>query len=226
VRIASGRGWQAAVVAALLIAASGASLLLAAEKDQEALDTLAALARRLRAEKVWTAAYRQEYIPVGMTRGDTDRGVVWLAWPDRALFATGEPARRFMGLEGRMVRLVDLEMETCEEHRLTDEEWERIPLVAVLDPAAALKRFRIILESAGHLVLVPRAPGGIARAEVVLGEGGMPAMVMVTDIQGTVNRLEFEGWAGAGAVPGGSWLPGPPPSVTCRSSDDRVDDPR
>ncbi len=225
-RSASGRRRLAAVVAGFLVAVSGGAPLPAAGNDQEALDTLAELGRRLRAEKVWTAAYRQEYVPVGMTRGDTDRGVVWLAWPDRALFATGEPARRFMGLEGRVVRLVDLEMETCEEHRLTDEEWERIPLVAVLDPAAALKRFRITLESAGHLVLVPRTPGGIARAEVVLGEDGLPARVVVTDTQGTVNRLEFEGWAGAGAVPGGNWLPEPPPTVDCHPADDRVGDPR
>ncbi len=206
-----------ALLAVLLLGAAlaGGSPVPAADPGQGAIDTLAELGRRLRAQENWTARYRQEYVPVGMTRGDTADGTVWLAWPDRALFHTGDPPMRLMGLADRTVRLVDLELGTCEEHRLTDREWERIPLVAVLDPAAALQRFRISLSGPGHLVLVPLEPGGVSRAEVLLGDDGLPAEVIVTDTQGTVNRLHFSGWSASGPPPGGHWLPEPPDAVTC-----------
>ena len=216
-------GLAAGLLGALLaLPAAGA-----ADGDEgDAIRALEELGRRLRARKVWTADYRQEYVPVGMARGDTEAGRVWLAWPDRALFVTGDPARRLMGLEGRTVRLVDLEMESCEEHRLTDEEWERIPLVAVLDPRAARERFGISMDGPDRLVLLPLVPGGISRAVVRLGPDGLPAEVTVTDTQGTVNNLRFTGWSGADGPPGDRWLPAPPEAVTCQRTDDRGDDPR
>ena len=108
---------------------------------QGPLDALRGLAAALRSRPVLAAAYVQEYVPAGMTLGEEERGTLTLAWPDRALFVTGNPPVRLMGLDGRRVRLVDLEVSSCEDHTLSEAEWERIPLVALLDPARAVERF-------------------------------------------------------------------------------------
>ncbi len=185
-------------------------------RGQRAIERLASLGGAFRARAVWTASYRQEYIPAGMKEGESASGSVWIAWPDRAVFVTGKPARRTMALEGRTVRLIDLELETCEEHVLDDQEWERIPLVAVLDPRHALDRFRVKIDAQGRLVLEPLERGGVARVEVVVGESGLPSKVTVVDIQGAVNHLWFVGWTAATGPPGGRWMPAPPTGVRCQ----------
>ena len=116
------------------------------------LDRLEALNRALASEAAWQADYEQEYIPAGMSMGETAVGQVWLAWPDRALFHTGEPPFRLMGLQGRTVRLVDVQDETCDEHELSDREWGRVPLAAVLDPRGALVHFNIVERSDDNFV--------------------------------------------------------------------------
>jgi len=210
------------VCAALLLwgaAASGAGPGDPVPGDQQAIDRLAALGAAFRSRPVWTASYRQEYVPAGMRQGESASGSVWIAWPDRALFVTVEPAPRTMALEGRKVRLIDLELKTCEEHVLSDEEWERIPLVAVLDPRHALDHFRVKPGEGGRLALEPLERGGVARVEVVVGSSGLPSEVTVVDIQGAVNHLWFTGWTGASGPPGGRWMPAPPAGVTCRPAD-------
>ena len=118
-----------------------------------------------------------------------------------------------MGLEGRRVRLVDLEVQSCEDHTLSETEWERIPLVAVLDPSRAVERFTVTLDG-GWLVLVPREPQGVARVRVRTGADGLPAEVVVEDVSGAVNRFRFSGWRAAPA-PEGGWLPQPPAGLEC-----------
>lgn len=182
------------------------------------MERLATLSAAFRAHAVWTASYRQEFVPAGMEKGEVASGTVWVAWPDRALFMTGTPVQRTMALVGRKVRLVDLELGSCEEHVLDDQEWERIPLVAVLDPRHALDHFRVTLDGQGRLILEPREPGGVARVEVVSGGSGLPSEVTVVDIQGAVNHLWFTGWTAAEGPPHGRWLPQPPQGVVCQSS--------
>ncbi len=133
----------------------------------------------------------QEYIPAGMTMGEEATGRVWLAWPDRALFHTGEPPFRLMGLQGRTVRLVDLHDETCDERTLSDREWERVPLAAVLDPRGALVHFDVVDRADNEIVLIPKEPGGVDRVEVDLGEDDLPDEVTIWDPQGAVNRLRL-----------------------------------
>lgn len=182
--------------------------------DEGPLEVLERLGRTLRGQAAWTATYDQEYLPAGMTVGESAEGRVWVAWPDRARFSTGRPPVREMALDGRSVRLVDLELDTCDDHRVSDDEWARIPLAAVLDPRGTIDRFTLV-EKEGAVELVPRAPGGVARVVLSVGADGMPARVVVVDVQGAENRLEFHDWRPSQGPPGGLWLPEPPPGVTC-----------
>ena len=191
------------------------TLLVTAPLAAGPLERLEELGRALRSRPVWTASYTQEYIAAGMTQGTFETGRVWVAWPDRARFETGDPPVRMMGLAGRQVRLVDLEVPSCDEELLDDEQWARIPLAAVLDPHEALERFTVLESGDDGIALVPREIGGVSRVVVVLGTGSLPARVTVIDPQGAVNRLDFEAWTEAAGPPGGGWLPAAPEGVEC-----------
>ena len=173
------------------------------------------LGAALRSAPAWHCDYRQEYIPAGMSAGEVIDGEVLAAWPDRALFQSGDPATQLMGLDGRVVRLVDFSVPSCDEHLLDDDEWARVPLAAILDPRSALNHFSVF-ESGNHgFALVPREPGGVARVEVVLNEANLPQEVVVIDPQGATNRLVFTNWRSSDGPPNGSWLPDAPPGLDC-----------
>jgi len=179
------------------------------------MEALEELGTALRSAPAWHGKYSQEYISAGMSAGEVIAGEVLAAWPDRALFRTGDPTTQLMGIDGRIVRLVDLSVPSCDEHLLDDDEWARIPLAAVLDPRSALDHFAV-LEHGGHgFALVPREPGGVARVEVVLNAANLPQEVVVIDPQGATNRLVFTNWRSSDGPPGGSWLPEPPPGLDC-----------
>lgn len=209
---------KALILGLLLASTAGAAEPGAAAGDQP-LALLERMAARLKTRSVWSARYQQEYVPVGMTMGEETTGRLWLAWPDRAFFQQGDPVQRLTGLEGRHVRLVDLEVGSCENHVLTDEEWQRTPLVAVVDPASAVHSFTFLDRGPDRLALVPRKPGGVQRVEIVLGADDLPAEVVVVDPQGAVNRFHFTGWAPAAEPPPSGWLPTPPAGVTCTSGE-------
>lgn len=219
----SNRGLRCGI--GVLVAAWTMTLTVYAASPTDGLRLLTDLGERLRSRPVWTATYQQEYIAAGMASGERVAGTVWLGWPDRALFITGDPPLRLMGLEGRHVRLLDNEMSTCEEHELSEDEWQRIPLMAVLDPASAVDRFFVAAPGDRRLTLAPRKPGGVARVEIQLGTDGMPSSVTVVDPQGARNRFDFQGWHGAKRPPKGAWLPAPSQGVTCEKLDDRTPDP-
>lgn len=182
---------------------------------ETAHERLEALGRALQSRPVWSAAYTQEYLPAGMIAGETDRGTVWVSWPDRAQFCAGDPVVRTMGVEGRRVRLLDLDVPSCDDHRMDDDEWARIPLAAVLDPQTAVDRFAIVDSGTRGFALIPRQPGGVVRVEIELGTDGLPASVVIIDPQGATNRLVFEAWVAADKPPGGRWLPEPPVGIEC-----------
>ncbi len=186
-----------------------------AQAQLTAMEQLEMLGRSLRSQPGWTAEYHQEYLSVGLTIPEVTEGMVWVAWPDQAHFRFGQPEVRRLGLDGRMVRLVDFDLPSCDDHVLSDDEWARIPLAPVLDPSAALDRFTVIDLSGTGFVLVPREPGGVARLEVELGSDGLPARVTIVDPQGAVNRLDFRDWRPALDSPEGGWLPPPPDGVEC-----------
>jgi len=191
--------------------------------QDRAMDRLEALNHALSDAAAWHAEFDQEYIPVGMTMGEKAHGQVWLAWPDRAIFHTGEPPFRLMGLKGRTVRLVDLADETCDEHQLSDREWERVPLAAVLDPRGALTHFDIAEGSDFGIILIPKEPGGVDRVEVILGEDDLPNEISIWDPQGAVNCLEFSGWKKSKEPPHGAWLPAAPANVECATDPGPLD---
>ncbi len=183
--------------------------------DGAARDRLDDLRRTLSGAQAWTADYRQEYVAAGMAMGEEAAGRVWLSWPDRALFHTGDPAIRLMGLDGRVARLVDAEAGSCDEHRLSDREWERFPLAVLLDPTAASEHFDLAARGDRGLVLRPRQVGGVDRIEIELGGDGLPTEVIIVDPQGATNRLSFSIWRPSDGPPGRTWLPEAPPGVEC-----------
>ena len=202
-------GFPALVVAISTMVAVGASA------QDFGMASIQALSAALRAAPAWKAEYRQDYIAAGMTAGEEILGEVTVAWPDRALFRAGTPVQQMMGLEGRMVRLVDLEVASCDDHRLDDDEWARVPLAAVLDPAGSVDHFSVLGRGEHGFTLVPREPGGVDRVEVALGPDNLPAVVIVVDPQGATNRLDFSDWRPAHGPVDGSWLPNPPPGLEC-----------
>jgi hypothetical protein len=199
-----------AVTALVVSAICGTAL----PQDQGMVE-LAALGDALRRAEAWQADYAQEYVAAGMTAGEVVAGVVTVAWPDRALFRTGDPVTQMMGLEGRTVRLVDLEIPSCDEHVLGDDEWARVPLAAVLDPAGAVANFAVLANGDNGFILVPRVPGGVDRVEVTLDDRSLPAEVRIVDPQGATNRLEFTSWTAGSAPPQNRWLPDPPSGLEC-----------
>lgn len=182
-----------------------------------AMADLECLGRSLRSESVWTASFAQVYTPAGMTLGEEATGTVWLAWPDKALFHTGTPALRLMGLLGRTIRLVDLEVPSCDDHELSDREWERIPLAAVLDPAGAVSAFTVVAVAERRFALVPHEAGGVERVEVEIDGECLPSEVLIIDPQGAINLLRFVSWTASEGPTGGAWLPPAPDGLVCSS---------
>ncbi|MBT8246946.1 MAG: hypothetical protein KJN73_03975 [Acidimicrobiia bacterium] len=184
------------------------------------MELLEALGRALRGQAQWRSSYHQRFVPSGMTQGEESNGVVWISWPDRALFRAGDPLVRIMGLNDRQIRLVDLELSSCDDHLLSDDEWSRIPLAAVLDPRVAVDRFTVLPLGERGFALEPRQPGGVARVEVGLTRGDLPKLVLIIDPQGATNRLDFGDWVAVPSAPEGGWLPEPPVGVECISDAD------
>lgn len=208
--------WAAWIVALTTLLAAP----LAASAQDSGMAHLEALGRALRGEAAWRADYTQEYVAAGMGAGEVVSGVVVMAWPDRALFRSGDPPNQMMGLDGRRVRLIDLTVPSCDDHVLDDDEWARIPLAAVLDPPGAIDRFTILDHGEHGFTLVPREPGGVDRVEVVLGGDNLPVEVVVVDPQGATNTLRFSGWRAVPEAVAGAWLPEPPPGLACVSDAD------
>jgi hypothetical protein len=204
------------VVVALGITVASAS---SAEAQPAGMVALEALNSALRAESAWQAEYRQEYVAAGMTAGEEVSGVVVVGWPDRALFRALDPSHQMMGLEGRLVRLIDLQVPSCDQHRLDDDEWARVPLAAVLDPRGAVDRFTVLALGERGFILIPHEPGGVDRVEVSLGTDNLPEEVVIVDPQGATNRLTFTGWRPAHGPPNGAWLPEPPAGLVCVSDE-------
>jgi len=206
-------GWKSAAFALAAVLVGGGSP--AVGDEDPAIQRLHGVGVALKTRTAWTAQYEQQYLVPGTTVGEVVSGRVWVAWPDRALFATGDPLQRLMGLAGRQVRLLDLEMGSCDDHLLTADEWERIPLVAVLEPENALSRFTVVAEGDTGLVLIPREPGGVSRVTLETGPDGLPSEVVVIDSQGATSTFTFESWDASKGPPDGQWLPAPPDGMEC-----------
>jgi len=179
------------------------------------MESLETLSRALRGKETWRAVYHQVYLPAGMTIGEKADGQVWVSWPNRALFISGEPPLRLMGLQGRSVRLLDLEVPSCDDHELTAEEWASIPLAAVLDPQGAIDEFSVLEHGESGFALVPRETSGVNRVTIELGPNNLPKKITITDPQGGTNEMSFSDWQGNETPPDGKWLPTPPKGLNC-----------
>ena len=173
--------WSLLLSAALSSAASGAP----------SLETLAAA---INAAPAWRAGFVQRYVPAGFTEGTTDQGVVTIAPPVRLRFEYRGESNQVFAVDGAIVRMVDPEAGTCDALRLDSATWGRLPLAALLDPAAADRVFTAGTRGAA-LVLVPRQPmPELASLEVTVGRDGLPATVVVLDAAGNRNEFGFRDW--------------------------------
>jgi outer membrane lipoprotein-sorting protein len=172
------------------------SLLLSAALSSaaSAAPTLDGLAAAINAAPAWRASFTQRYIPAGFAEGTADRGVVTVAPPVRLRFEYRGDSEQLFAVDGAVVRMVDPEAGTCDALLLDNATWGRLPLAALLDPAAAGRAFESAVREA-TLVLVPREPmAELARLEVTVGRDGLPATVVVLDAAGNRNEFGFRDW--------------------------------
>ena len=172
------------------------SLLLSAALSSaaSAAPTLDGLAAAINAAPAWRASFTQRYIPAGFAEGTTDRGVVTLAPPVRLRFEYRGDSGQVFAVDGAVIRIVDPEAGTCDALVLDSATWGRLPLAALLDPAAAGQAFETAVRET-TLVLVPREPmTELARLEVTVGRDGLPATVVVLDAAGNRNEFAFRDW--------------------------------
>jgi hypothetical protein len=167
-----------------------ASILLAAAP---ALAEFERLAAALKAAPAWQARFSQAYIPEGFPAATSEGGRLTLAAPARLRFDYDNGGRAF-AVDGGVARFVDPAGPSCDAVRLDQGTWGRLPLAAVLDPAAAEAAFSI--EGTGNgLRLVPKQPTpDLAQVHLQLDAAGMIGTLEVVDQAGTVNRFLFTEW--------------------------------
>jgi len=157
-------------------------------------DNLARLAAALRSAAAWRAAFTQVYTPEGFSEGTSDRGTLTLAPPGRLRFDYTSGSPRAFTADGHVGRLVDSAAGSCDAVRLDTGTWGRLPLAAVLDPAAARRSFTVESHER-ELRLVPHEPTpDLAEITVLLDPTDMPESVTVVDGSGTRNAFTFTGW--------------------------------
>jgi outer membrane lipoprotein-sorting protein len=177
-------------------------------------DNLASLAAALRSAAAWRAAFTQVYVPEGFSEGTSEGGTLTIAPPARLRFDYTSGSPRTFTADGHVGRLVDDAAGSCDAVRLDAGTWGRLPLAAVLDPAAARRSFTV--ESHGReLRLVPHEPTpDLGEITVLLDRANLPASVTVVDGSGTRNAFTFTGWRRVAAPPAAFFeatLPGKAP---------------
>ena len=195
--------WSLLLSAALSSAASGAP-------------SLESLAAAINDAPAWRASFAQRYVPAGFTEGTADQGVVTVAPPVRLRFEYRGESDQVFAVDGAVVRMVDPGAGICDALRLDSATWGRLPLAALLDPAAAGRAFTSATRGAA-LVLVPREPmPELAELEVTVGRDGLPSTVVVLDGAGNRNEFSFRDWrrqSDPGVEPFRPSLAGQPPCV-------------
>jgi len=178
-------------------------------------DGLDRLAAALRAARAWQADFVQLYTPEGFEDGTTDRGTLTIAPPASLRFDYTSGSPRTFAADGGVGRLVDPAAGTCDAVLLDAGTWGRLPLAAVLDPAATRRAF--VVESAGpDLRLVPREPTReLAEVALTLDQGNLPRTVTVRDAGGNRNQFTLTGWRAVPPPPPAFFQPALPGSRPC-----------
>ncbi|MGE5236094.1 MAG: outer membrane lipoprotein carrier protein LolA [Acidobacteriota bacterium] len=177
--------------------------------------SLDALAATMKSAPAWHATFTQRYVPAGFTSGSTDHGRVLLAPPMRLRFDYDSASPRVFAVDGTVARLVDDAAGSCDAVLLDASEWGRLPLAALLDPAAARDTFTTTTHG-NELRLVPRQPmPELAEVDVVVGHDGLPATVVAVDASGNRNEFTFGGWRRVAAPSDGLFQPSLPGTTPC-----------
>jgi outer membrane lipoprotein-sorting protein len=178
-------------------------------------DALERLASAFRASPAWHADFAQVYIPEGFTEGTSEKGTVTVAPPARLRFdyTSGNP--RVFATDGSIGRLVDPTAGSCDALRLDAGDLGRLPLAALLDPAATRRAFTVELEGR-TLRLNPREPNPeLETITVELDADSMPEVVTVRDTSGTRNRFTFNRWRPIAEPPPSFFEPHLPGAQPC-----------
>lgn len=175
---------------------------------------LGALAATLASSPAWQARFEQRFTPAGFTTPTVEAGRLALVPPDGLRFDYRTGGGRVFAVDGGVARMVDRDAGSCEAFRLDPVAWGRLPLTALLDPAAAQASFAVTLQGS-TVRLVPREPmPEVAEILLIPGADGLPASILVTDASGNRNEFAFSSWRRT-AVPGEEFfrpsLPGQPP---------------
>lgn len=186
-------------------------LILLAPPRPASLDGVAAA---LRSSPGWQASFLQTYLPAGFSTGAEDAGELLVAAPDRLRFEyRGEGARVF-AVDGLIAREVDAGASLCHAFSLDRTSWSRLPLSALLDPAAAATAF-VVAAKGVEIRLLPRAANpDLAAVVITVGERGLPAEIVIEDPAANRNRFRFDGWRPLAAVDASLFAPrlaGQPP---------------
>jgi outer membrane lipoprotein-sorting protein len=175
---------------------------------------LGALAATLAGSPAWQAEFEQRFTPAGFTTPTVEAGRLALVPPNGLRFDYRSGDGRVFAVDGGVARMVDRGTGSCEAFRLDPATWGRLPLAALLDPAAAQVSFTVTAAGTGAR-LAPREPMPEVE-EIILepGPDGLPASIVVTDASGNRNEFSFSSWRRS-AVPAGEFfrpaLPGQPP---------------
>lgn len=197
------------MMTAILVLATAASATPAAPD----LESLSAALRRAPA---WRVSFTQTYVPSGLETGTTEAGTLTVVPPGRLRFDYTDGSPRIFAVDGTVARLVDPAAGTCDAVALDQGRWERLPLSALLDPAAARVSFTV--ESGPALIrLVPRTSDlEVREVAITVNAETLPATVTITDTVGNRNQFRLDRW-NAAADPGAGFfqphLQGSPPCL-------------
>ncbi len=189
------------------------ALLLAFAAAPPPLD-LASLAAALEASPAWRVEFVQHYLPAGFASGTREGGTLLLVPPARLRFDYRGATPRVFAVDGSVARLVDEHAGTCDAVAIDRGAWERLPLAALLDPAAARQAF-LVEERPGELRLVPRHATQDVAEILVTGTPGLPpTRLVIVDPAGNRNEFVFSHWTRTRTPQDDAFrphLPGAPP---------------
>ena len=183
--------------------------------------SISGLSAAISSRPAWQASFEQEYVPAGFDEGSKASGTILLAAPALLRFSYAGADHRVFALDGSVARTVDEAAGTCDAVRLDPEAWRRVPLAALLDPAAAEHAFVQGVDG-DTLVLRPRtATVDLAEIRVAMGADGMPAAITVVDGSGNRNTFTFSGWRAMAPPPASAFAPSLPGAPPCEPGDGR-----
>lgn len=193
-----------------------AILLLALSSGTTEVRGLDAIGDALRRAAAWRVEFTQTYVPAGLETGTTEAGSLTVVAPDRLRFDYSGGGSRTFAVDGTVARLVDPVAGTCDAVTLDRGRWERLPLAALLDPAAARASFAV--ETApGRIRMTPRTPDPeVGEVIVAIDRASLPTAVTIVDAAGNRNEFRLRNWSEVAAPEPSFFQPHLPGAAPCR----------